>query len=413
MKTPFERFDMAKAPVRTRWYLHPITLLLSIPTVMLHRNKLRKVGMKGIKPPYVLLCNHNAFMDFKVATKAIFPHRANYVVAIDGFIGREWLLRNVGCICKRKFTNDVMLIRQLKRTIDNGDIAVIYPEARYSLCGTTAILPESLGKMCRLLGVPVVSLICHGHHVNAPFWNTRNRGVAPTEAEMTLLFTAEQLKSTPVAEINRKIVEAFQYDDFAWQKEKGIKIDYPKRAEGLEKVLYQCPACGKEYGMRSRGAQLSCSHCGKVWDMTELGELKAVEGKTEFSHIPDWYEWERANVRAEIDAGKYDSGELQVDVWTLPNAVKFQHLGEGTLRHSMNGFSVKGTDVDGDPFGNDWPVPALYSCHIEYDYLGRYGDCVDLNTLEDTWYIYPKGNEFSVTKFALATEELWKKQKGL
>ena len=413
MKTPFERFDMAKAPVRTRWYLHPITLLLSIPTVMLHRNKLKKIGMKGIKPPYVLLCNHNAFMDFKVATKAIFPHRANYVVAIDGFIGREWLLRNVGCICKRKFTNDVMLIRQLKRTIDNGDIAVIYPEARYSLCGTTAILPESLGKMCRLLGVPVVSLICHGHHVNAPFWNTRNRGVAPTEAEMTLLFTAEQLKSTPVAEINRRIVEAFQYDDFAWQKEKGIKIDYPKRAEGLEKVLYQCPACGKEYGMRSRGAQLSCSHCGKVWDMTELGELKAVEGKTEFSHIPDWYEWERANVRAEIDAGKYDSGELQVDVWTLPNAVKFQHLGEGTLRHSMNGFSVKGTDVDGDPFGNDWPVPALYSCHIEYDYLGRYGDCVDLNTLEDTWYIYPKGNEFSVTKFALATEELWKKQKGL
>ena len=413
MKTPFERFDMAKAPVRTRWYLHPITLLLSIPTVMLHRNKLKKIGMKGIKPPYVLLCNHNAFMDFKVATKAIFPHRANYVVAIDGFIGREWLLRNVGCICKRKFTNDVMLIRQLKRTIDNGDIAVIYPEARYSLCGTTAILPESLGKMCRLLGVPVVSLICHGHHVNAPFWNTRNRGVAPTEAEMTLLFTAEQLKSTPVAEINRKIVEAFQYDDFAWQKEKGIKIDYPKRAEGLEKVLYQCPACGKEYGMRSRGAQLSCSHCGKVWDMTELGELKAVEGKTEFSHIPDWYEWERANVRAEVDAGKYDSGELQVDVWTLPNAVKFQHLGEGTLRHDMNGFSVKGTDVDGDPFGNDWPVPALYSCHIEYDYLGRYGDCVDLNTLEDTWYIYPKGNEFSVTKFALATEELWKKQKGL
>ena len=413
MKTPFERFDMAKAPVRTRWYLHPITLLLSIPTVMLHRNKLKKIGMKGIKPPYVLLCNHNAFMDFKVATKAIFPHRANYVVAIDGFIGREWLLRNVGCICKRKFTNDVMLIRQLKRTIDNGDIAVIYPEARYSLCGTTAILPESLGKMCRLLGVPVVSLICHGHHVNAPFWNTRNRGVAPTEAEMTLLFTAEQLKSTPVAEINRKIVEAFQYDDFAWQKEKGIKIDYPKRAEGLEKVLYQCPACGKEYGMRSRGAQLSCSHCGKVWDMTELGELKAVEGKTEFSHIPDWYEWERANVRAEVDAGKYDSGELQVDVWTLPNAVKFQHLGEGTLRHDMSGFSVKGTDVDGDPFGNDWPVPALYSCHIEYDYLGRYGDCVDLNTLEDTWYIYPKGNEFSVTKFALATEELWKKQKGL
>lgn len=404
---------MAKAPVRTRWYLHPITLLLSMPTVWAHRNKLRKTGMKGIKPPYVLLCNHNSFMDFKVATKAIFPYRANYVVAIDGFIGREWLLRNVGCICKRKFTNDVMLIRQLRRTIDNGDIAVIYPEARYSLCGTTAILPESLGKMCRLLGVPVVSLICHGHHVNAPFWNTRNRGVAPTEAEMTLLFTAEEIRNTPVPEINARIEDAFRYDDFQWQKDKGIKIDYRKRAEGLEKVLYQCPACGKEYAMRSSGAQLCCSHCGKVWEMTELGELKSLDGPTEFSHIPDWYEWERTNVRAEIDAGKYDSGELEVDVWTLPNALKFWHLGEGTLRHDINGFTVKGTDVDGDPFENLWPVPSLYSCHIEYDYLGRYGDCVDLNTLEDTWYIYPKGKDFSVTKFALATEELWKKHKGL
>ena len=49
----------------------------------------------------------------------------------------------------------------------------------------------------------------------------------------------------------------------------------------------------------------------------------------------------------------------------------------------------------------------LYSCHIEYHYLGKYGDCVDLNTLTDTFYTYPEGNDFSVTKMALATEELF------
>ena len=58
---------------------------------------------------------------------------ANYVVAIDGFIKREWLLRSLGCICKRKFTNDTNLIKNLKRVIDMGNVAVIYPEARYSL----------------------------------------------------------------------------------------------------------------------------------------------------------------------------------------------------------------------------------------------------------------------------------------
>ena len=405
----FERFDMKKPPVRTRWFLRPLTYILSMPDVWKHKNILTKTGTEGLKPPFVLLCNHNAFMDFKVATKAIFPWRANYVVAIDGFIGREKLLRDVGCICKRKFTNDIILVKQLIQTIKNGDVAVIYPEARYSLCGTTAVLPESLGKMCKLLKVPVVTLICHGHHVNSPFWNLHDRKVRPTEAEFKLLFTAEEVQSESVDVINRKIAEAFRYDDFAWQKEKGIRVTYKKRAEGLHKVLYQCPKCLTEFKMSSEGIVLRCDSCGKEWEMSELGELKAKDGETEFSHIPDWYEWERANVRKEVENGTYSSGELPVKVNSLPNAKKFIYLGEGTMIHDCNGFLVKGTDVDGDPFEMIKPVPSLYSCHIEYEYLGKFGDCVDLNTFDDTWYIYPDPDrcEFSVTKMALATEELY------
>ena len=195
---------MQKPPVRTRWYLRPLTYILSAPDVVKHKCRITKTNVEGLKPPFVLLCNHNAFMDFKVATKAIYPWRANYVVAIDGFIGREKLLRDVGCICKRKFTNDITLVKQLSQTIKNGDVAVIYPEARYSLCGTTAVLPESLGKLCKLLKVPVVTLICHGHHVNSPFWNLHDRGVKPTEAEFTQIFTAEELKNASVEEINKK-----------------------------------------------------------------------------------------------------------------------------------------------------------------------------------------------------------------
>ena len=404
-----ERFDMNRPPLRTAWYLRPLTFLLSAPDVLLHRTKIRKTGVEGLKPPYILLCNHNAFLDFKVATMATFPHRANYIVAIDGFIGREGLLRRVGCICKRKFTSDVLLLRQVRRVLQNGDICMIYPEARYSLCGTTAVLPASLGTMCKFMRVPVVTLICHGHHINSPFWNLHQRGVKPTEAELTLLFTPEELKAASVEEINARLVAAFQYDDYAWQRERGIRVTYPGRAEGLEKVLYQCPHCGKEYRMASQGTRLFCNACGKGWQYSELGELKAEEGETEFSHIPDWYEWERANVRREVEAGTYDSGKLPVTVRSLPNAKRFIPLGEGTMTHDMNGFTVRGVDADGDRFEMVKPVPSLYSCHIEYEYLGKFGDCVDLNTLEDTWYIYPHDCDFAVTKMALATEELYQK----
>ena len=159
--------------------------------------------------------------------------------------------------------------------------------------------------------------------------------------------------------------------------------------------------------MASAGDELCCESCGKRWRMTELGELEAERGETEFSHIPDWYEWQRKNVRAEVASGTYSSGELAVHVDSLPNAKGFLRLGEGTLVHDMNGFTVSGTDADGDPFRMEKPAPSLYSCHIEYEYLGKYGDCIDLNTPTDTLYIYPEGEDFSVTKLALATEELY------
>ena len=407
MKQQPARFDMKRPPERTAWYLRPLTWLLSMPDVWKHQSRIEKIGVEDLKPPYVLLCNHNAFLDFKVATAAIYPQRANYVVAIDGFIGREELLRKVGCICKRKFTNDLTLVRQLKQVIRNGDVALIYPEARYSLCGTTAVLPASLGKLCKLLGVPVVTLICHGHHVNSPFWNLHDRGVKPTEAEMRLLFSAEELSRSKPDQINEAIVQAFQYDDFAWQRERGIRTPYEGRAEGLHKVLYQCPHCRREYQMDSRGTELFCKACGKRWAMSELGQLSAEDGETEFAHIPDWYEWERENVRREVREGTYSTGPMPVTVDSLPNAKRFLRLGEGTMIHDMNGFRVRGTDFDGDPFEMEKTVPSLYSCHIEYEYLGKHGDCVDLNTLEDTWYIYPHDCEFSVTKMALATEELY------
>ena len=369
--------------------------------------------MEGIKPPFLMLCNHNAFMDFKVAVKATFPHRENYVVAIDGFIGREWLLRTAGGICKRKFTNDITLIRQLKRVIDNGDIATIYPEARYSLCGTQSVLPPSVGKLARLLKVPVVTLICHGHHVNSPFWNVHDRKVKGIEATMKCVVTAEETRTLTPAQISERIEAEFKYDDFKWQKEKGILIKYKKRAEGLHKVLYQCPHCGVEYRTDSRGTTIFCKSCGKEWEMLEDGQLRAKEGETEFSHIPDWYEWERENVRREVENGTY-SYTLDAVVNALPNAKKFIDIGRAVFRHNADGFSLEG-EYGGEKYSVSIPVSESYSVHIEYEYLHKYGDCIDLNTLTDTLYVHPFGDDYSVTKIALATEELydhyWKNKK--
>ena len=135
--------------------------------------------------------------------------------------------------------------------------------------------------------------------------------------------------------------------------------------------------------------------------MSELGEVSADEGETEFSHIPDWYEWERENVRREVEEGRY-AFSCPVHVDALPKD-RFLPIGKGTLRHDMDGFTLE-TEREGRVH---IPAKIQYSCHIEYEYLGKYGDCIDLNRTDGTYYIYPEGAPFAVTKIALATEELY------
>ena len=410
----FKRYDMKEPPRRFKWYLKPVADLICAPAIRKYRPRVTcRGGIEAMDGPYLLLCNHNAFLDISVAYSLLRKKHPNFVVAIDGFIGREQLLRNIGCICKRKFTTDPGLIRKLKTVLDRGDIPVIYPEARYSLCGTTAVLPSSLGKMIKLFRVPVGTLICHGHHVNSPFWDTSHeRGIPYDEAEFSLLLTKEETETLSADEINDRILEAFQYDDFAWQRDNSIRITDPSRADGLDKVLYQCPACGKEYRMTSSGAVLSCTACGKAWTMDEMGQLHADKGETEFPHIPDWYEWQRENVRREVTAGTYSTGVLPVNVKSLPNARKFIDLGEGELVHDGNGFRVtlKHPPED-DTKEIVLKVPETYSVHIEYRDLFKNGDCVDLNTPDDTWYVYPHDCDFAVTKMALAAEELYQEDR--
>ena len=45
------------------------------------------------------------------------------------------------------------------------------------------------------------------------------------------------------------------------------------------------------------------------------------------------------------------------------------------------------------------------SMHIEYDYLGR-GDCVDISTLDDSYWCYLTKRD-AITKLSFATEEIF------
>lgn len=59
-----EKFDMNKPMIKQKMYAMPIVWAFSYIRKDLHFGKINKVRMKDVKPPYILLCNHNAFLIF-------------------------------------------------------------------------------------------------------------------------------------------------------------------------------------------------------------------------------------------------------------------------------------------------------------------------------------------------------------
>lgn len=402
-----KRYKTAKYPIRQPIYLTGLIRLLSGVMLMNKKHKVEKINMEGLKPPYMILSNHMSFIDFELTALGTNMKRVNNVVNIDGFYRRPWLLEWIGAICTRKFTMDMHLIKSICEVLRRGDILCMYPEARYSPCGTTSYLPESLGMLVHMNKVPIVAVVHRGNYLHSPFWNFRKKRKVPLHTTMTQIITAEEAATLSVDEINARIKEALNYDDYKYQKENGILITEPYRAEGLHKILYKCPACRKDSKMASTGTELFCTECGKKWNLEEDGSLKALSGETEFSHIPDWFEWERDEVRREIESGEYYFSD-EVDVHSLPRCWNFEHLGKATLTHTID----EGFKLEGHYNGKDYRIIRhplqSNSLHVEYDFPHiKPFDCVDISTEDDSFYCFPTQNNV-VTKLSLATEELYK-----
>ena len=407
-----KRYKTAKYPLHQTIFWTGLIWILSKIALLGKTYKVETIGMEDLKPPYMLLSNHMHFIDFELAAMGTWPHPVSNVVSIDGYVVKWFLLEWIGAIATRKFTTDIHLVKSIRKVLQRGDILAMYPEARYAPCGVTSFLPDSLGKLIRMNKVPVVAVVHHGNHLYAPFWNFRQKRKVPLHTTMKLILTPEQISSMTVDQINDTLHRELTYDDYRYQKENNIRITESYRAEGLHKVLYQCPHCLTESQMDSKGTELFCTACGKRWNWNEDGTLEALDGNTEFDHIPDWFEWERQQVKQQIEQGTYSFSD-EVEVYSLPRVWRYIPLGKAKLTHTIaDGFQLEGTYRGQRYYINRQPAQTN-SLHVEYDFgpLGK-TDFVDISTENDSFYCRPTKSNV-ITKLAFATEELYQRSQKL
>lgn len=377
----------------------------------------KKEGVKIVKlgelpkPPYLVISTHASFMDFFISIKANQPYKPYWISTIEEYIDKDYIFRALGIIPKRKFTNDPIsagLVLDALQTRKKS--LIVYPEARYSFVGKPERIDRGLAKLAKMCEVPIVFMQCNGDYLRDPQWGDHKiRKVKGMVAYMRCIVKRSQIKELSVEEINMLIDQNFKYDDEKFQLEHNIKIDYPNRAVGIERILYKCPHCGKEYEMSSSGSTFKCEACGATYSYNEDGTISCTNGDSKFTKVSDWYYWEKDCVRKEVEEGTYffeDDIRLEhlegVGVGFVPLEGKFH------LTHSID----KGIVVtkDNEVFYERSSLQS-YAIHIEYDYKKR-GGCIDLATTSETYFAYPLNNVKSLTKIHFAVEIIYDKLKG-
>ena len=363
--------------------------------------------------PCLILMNHTCFNDMEIAYNVLYPRAFNIVCSNDGFIGywglMGWAMRKIGCFSTQKFVTDLRLVQDMEYCFKTLKTSVLmYPEAGYSFDGTATTLPRKMGVLLKKYDVPVIMIETKGLYGRNPLYNELQiRKDQKVSVRAYVLYTKEQIREKTVRELSDGIDAAFGFDHFRWQKENGIEITQDFRADGLDRILYKCSHCGAEGKMEGRGIHLTCGNCGKRWELTTLGELKALEGETEINHIPDWYRWEREQVKQEILEGKY---KLDTDV-KIAMQVDFKAIymvGEGHLTHDNTGFHLTGCDGKLDYHQKPQSCFGLYADYYWYEIA----DCICIGDNEVHYFLFPKNAEVSVAKLRLATEEMYKLYKA-
>jgi hypothetical protein len=85
----------------------------------------------------------------------------------------------------------------------------------------------------------------YGNFINSPQWSKHPYRKIRQEAEIYMIASAEEVKTLSADQLQERIEKAFVKDEYRWQVEKGYHTKCSKRADGLYRILYKCPVCGK------------------------------------------------------------------------------------------------------------------------------------------------------------------------
>lgn len=357
---------------------YPVGLVSKIYFRLAYKHKVDKKAIKGLKPPYLVVANHSCWLDYMISSVSMYPVRMNFVGAYNFF--RDKVLSKVftlmGVISKFQYTSDQASIKKMKSVIQRGGVVAIYPNGCLSNEGRPGgYAVFGIAKLVRFLNVPVVAIHTNGGYLTRPRGTKKSR-YGKLETTIKPILTVEQIRQLSNEQIYQIVIDALDFDDYKWQRERMIPYKGKNLAEGVEYVLYKCPKCASEFTLRSEGDKLYCTECGNsvrmnrylFFEPEKQDELHS--GGFYFDGIDKWFDFQKEHLEKEIESPDFQLSASTELLCAEPGKYGYQHLGNGVVFLTRDSITYKGS-VNGEdktlifPMKNIPMIPYAAGEYIE------------------------------------------------
>ena len=241
----------------------------------------KQTSYKDLRPA-IIATNHAAVYDFLFVSRPLWYRTLSYVVSEHILRVRSWgnlLNRYVSIIPHKKGGKTSRTAIRILEKLAIGEDVYIAVEGEQTWDGVTMDIKPGNGKLAKKSGYALITFRIEGSYLLRPRW-AKNLRRGKVNGIVVNVYTPEMLADMTAEEIDEAIARDLYFDIWKWQKEQPEEARYiPAKgglAEGLERAVCSCPACGSIGGLSTEGDEIKCG-CGFKVRFTETGFFEPAE----------------------------------------------------------------------------------------------------------------------------------------
>lgn len=315
--------------------------------------KIKRNEIKYNKGPFVVIANHESFIDF-INLVVCNKHRMTFVVSNSFYNSMKIhpLIKACCPIPKQQFQTSITDLKNMKHVIDSNRPLAIYPAGLMSDNGISTYIPKGTGKLLKWLNCDVYLAKTEGSYLTNPKWGRCGFRKGKITLDIFKLISKDELSSYSNESLQELVEEKLYYNAYEDQEINMIEYKKGDNIEGLENVLFKCLKCDCEFTHKILNKNVMvCSKCNNMVVADKYGFLNKVEDDDiVLKKVSDWSLKIENDIFQEILLDEEfiikDSAKIQMINFKKH---QFVDVGKCNISLSRKGFELKGT-LNGEVF---------------------------------------------------------------